>query len=411
MPPWNDGTRLPGAECLRAAAMVVRGSAMLYRFRPNDCLGHCDATNFGRPATFAVEPVVEYRRMQRARGVNHASDVPRSGSSCTAASLQQEAAFRQCAYTLPPLSPVPHSLPNQLRVRIEVHDLPSRRYLSYCALPGTFRPPALSLSRVICPQSEAYLTPPQSLSQALRPADEGLTAGSAGSVVDEHLPADSIPATTGVVANPHPPPNWNLPARVSVARREPPQPLLRAVDNRQQVEGMRVVDALEYVHTCDCIHADVKASMLFFGFGKDNENKVYLVDFAVPCRYTQNGKHKEDLRKPHDGTIELMSRDAHIGAHSRRGDMEILGYNPLQWLCCRLLWEDNLKDTEYLSPQKGSLTEDIPLLMSEFLAHGDIACGITEFLQYVASMKFENIRDYKRLKRILEKGIQAVGKL
>ncbi|KAH6926960.1 hypothetical protein HPB50_024297 [Hyalomma asiaticum] len=176
--------------------------------------------------------------------------------------------------------------------------------------------------------------------------------------------------------------------------------------------GMRVIDVLEYVHSYDYIHADVKASNLLLGFGKGNENKVYLVDFGLACRYTQNGKHKEykeDLRKAHDGTIEFTSRDAHIGAHSRRGDMEILGYNLLQWLCCRLPWEDNLKDPEYVSQQKSSLMDNIPLLMSKCFPHGDIPCGITEFLQYVASMKFEDTPDYKRLKRILEKGIQAAG--
>lgn len=176
--------------------------------------------------------------------------------------------------------------------------------------------------------------------------------------------------------------------------------------------GMRVIDVLEYVHSYEYIHADVKASNLLLGFGKGNENKVYLVDFGLACRYTQNGKHKEykeDLRKAHDGTIEFTSRDAHIGAHSRRGDMEILGYNLLQWLCCRLPWEDNLKDPEYVSQQKCGFMDNIPLLMSKCFPHGDVPTGITEFLQYVASMKFEDTPDYKRLKRILEKGIQASG--
>lgn len=39
-------------------------------------------------------------------------------------------------------------------------------------------------------------------------------------------------------------------------------------------------------------------------------------------------------------------------AHSRRGDLEILGYNMLQWLCGHLPWEENLKDPESVSRQK-----------------------------------------------------------
>ncbi|XP_077537089.1 serine/threonine-protein kinase VRK1-like isoform X2 [Haemaphysalis longicornis] len=176
--------------------------------------------------------------------------------------------------------------------------------------------------------------------------------------------------------------------------------------------GMRVIDVLEYVHSLGYIHADVKASNLLLGFGKGNENKVYLVDFGLACRYMTNGVHKEykeDLRKAHDGTIEFTSRDAHIGAHSRRGDIEILGYNLLQWLCCRLPWEENLKDPEYVSQQKCGFMDNIPLLMTKCFPHGDVPSGIQEFLRYVASMKFEDTPDYKRLRRILEQGIQAAG--
>ncbi|CAN8000000.1 unnamed protein product, partial [Ixodes hexagonus] len=115
------------------------------------------------------------------------------------------------------------------------------------------------------------------------------------------------------------------------------------------------IDVLEYVHSFGYIHGDVKASNLLLGFGKDNENKVFLVDFGLACRYLKNGKHKEckaDPRFAHNGTIEFTSRGAHIGATSRRDDLEILGYNMLQWLCGALPWEDNLKDVDYVSKQK-----------------------------------------------------------
>ncbi|KAH6919442.1 hypothetical protein HPB50_029572 [Hyalomma asiaticum] len=172
---------------------------------------------------------------------------------------------------------------------------------------------------------------------------------------------------------------------------------------------MRVIDVSEYVHGYDYIHADVKASVLLLCFGKGNENKVYLVEFGLACRYTRNGMLKEDLRKAHDGTIEFASREAHIGGHPRRGDMEILGYNLYQWLLCRQPWEDNLKDPEYISEQKSSLIEDISLLMTECIPRGKIPCCITEFLQYVASVKFEDTPDCKRLKRTFVKRVQAAG--
>jgi vaccinia related kinase len=70
------------------------------------------------------------------------------------------------------------------------------------------------------------------------------------------------------------------------------------------------------------------------GYRKSTENCVYIIDFDILCRYLDyDALHKKygcDEIKVHSGTIEYCSRDAHIGAFSRRGDLEILGYNMLQ---------------------------------------------------------------------------------
>lgn len=76
------------------------------------------------------------------------------------------------------------------------------------------------------------------------------------------------------------------------------------------------LDVLEYIHSKEYIHADIKASNLLVGHKAGTENQVFLVDFGLACRYAYDGKHKEykyDQRKAHDGTIEFTSRDAHIG--------------------------------------------------------------------------------------------------
>ncbi|KAL1471124.1 hypothetical protein MTO96_040090 [Rhipicephalus appendiculatus] len=136
-----------------------------------------------------------------------------------------------------------------------------------------------------------------------------------------------------------------------------------------------VIDVLEYAHGYEYIHthASVKASRLLHCFSKDNENKLYLPEFGLAYRYTQNGKHKEykeDLRKAHDGTTRLTSPNVHIGALSRSGHVELLGYNLLLWLCCRLPWEDNLKNPEYASEEKNVLTENIPPADEKMLPTG-----------------------------------------
>ncbi|KAF8764884.1 serine/threonine-protein kinase VRK1-like isoform X2 [Argiope bruennichi] len=176
--------------------------------------------------------------------------------------------------------------------------------------------------------------------------------------------------------------------------------------------GKMVLDILEYIHSHGYIHADVKASNLLLGYGPGKENEVYLIDFGLACRYITNGQHKElkeDRRKAHDGTIEFTSRDAHIGAHSRRGDLEILGYNMLQWLCGRLPWEDNLKDPESVSRQKSMYMSNISSLIKSCYPKRAPPRGIAEYFTYVAGLTFEEEPDYKYCRNILSAAIKASG--
>jgi vaccinia related kinase len=76
---------------------------------------------------------------------------------------------------------------------------------------------------------------------------------------------------------------------------------------------------------------------------------VYLVDFGLVCKYARDGvhcEHRPDDRKAHDGTLEYTSRDAHIGAHARRSDLEILAYNLLHWTAGALPWIEHLPNEE-----------------------------------------------------------------
>jgi len=50
-------------------------------------------------------------------------------------------------------------------------------------------------------------------------------------------------------------------------------------------------------------------------------------------------------------------RDAHIGAFSRRGDLEVLAYNMIEWLCGNLPWT-NGEPAEKIHKQKQALMND-----------------------------------------------------
>ena len=48
----------------------------------------------------------------------------------------------------------------------------------------------------------------------------------------------------------------------------------------------------------------------------------------------------------------ILSLNVSFLAPSRRGDLEILGYCMVQWLCGELPWENKLQDKDYVREQK-----------------------------------------------------------
>lgn len=48
------------------------------------------------------------------------------------------------------------------------------------------------------------------------------------------------------------------------------------------------------------------------------------------------------FRWAHEGTLEYTSRDSHIGCTSRRGDIEVLVYNLIEWWGGSLPWDRDI---------------------------------------------------------------------
>ncbi|NXA52033.1 VRK2 kinase, partial [Nothocercus julius] len=175
--------------------------------------------------------------------------------------------------------------------------------------------------------------------------------------------------------------------------------------------GARMLDALEYIHENEYVHCDIKAANLLLGY--TNPHEVYLADYGLSYRYCPNGNHKqyqENPRKGHNGTIEFTSLDAHKGvAPSRRGDLEILGYCMLQWVCGKLPWEQNLKDPVAVQTAKTKLLDELPHSVMEWESSGSKCSEIAEFLACVYGLAYDEKPKYEVLKKILLDGLESSG--
>lgn len=180
--------------------------------------------------------------------------------------------------------------------------------------------------------------------------------------------------------------------------------------------ALRMIEALEYIHHNGYVHADIKASNILLGFraGKQQADEVYLVDFGLATKYQIDGEHKpykEDKRMAHDGTIEFTSTDAHLGvAPSRRGDMEILGFCLLQWLCGRLPWESNLTNKDFVAAEKFKYTKNIPSLMKACFTNGNVPDEVQKYFEMVKKLQYDECPNYEGMKTLFRKGLKNLGK-
>uniref|UniRef100_A0AAR2IM31 Serine/threonine-protein kinase VRK1 n=1 Tax=Pygocentrus nattereri TaxID=42514 RepID=A0AAR2IM31_PYGNA len=175
--------------------------------------------------------------------------------------------------------------------------------------------------------------------------------------------------------------------------------------------GLKLLDILEYIHAHEYVHADIKASNLLLSH--KNPNQVYLVDYGLAYRFSPDGvpkEYKEDPKRCHDGTIEFTSIDAHKGVTpSRRGDLEILGYCMIQWLCGRLPWEDKLQDPVYVRDSKLRCRDNIRDFMKSCFTTGSEPGEMAKFMEEVKSLGYTDKPDYQKLRGTLLQGLKSIG--
>lgn len=171
----------------------------------------------------------------------------------------------------------------------------------------------------------------------------------------------------------------------------------------------QVVDCFEYLYLMGYVHKDLKGSNLIFERnnkknGSKSREKIYLIDYGLTSRIHQRGLHKPfepDQRSAHEGTLEYTSRDAHLGCVSRRGDVEVLLYNLIDWLGGKLPWdvEESLKPSAIQS-MKIEAFHDIKIFLSSVFKGKDYPGFLEDLMTYLKKMRFEETPDYDFLRSL-----------
>lgn len=144
------------------------------------------------------------------------------------------------------------------------------------------------------------------------------------------------------------------------------------------------------------------------------EDRIFLIDFGLASKFIDSsGNHRPfcmDQRRAHDGTLEFTSRDAHMGAHSRRSDLECFGYNLMFWYQGSLPWKDDklMTQPEQVHRMKEYFMTDVRKVFKDVYGQ-NIPRFLGDFLEYVGKLAYHDRPDYDHCRNIFTDELRKLG--
>ncbi|KAG5853952.1 hypothetical protein ANANG_G00032280 [Anguilla anguilla] len=181
----------------------------------------------------------------------------------------------------------------------------------------------------------------------------------------------------------------------------------------------QMISRIEYIHSKNFIHRDVKPDNFLMGLGKKG-NLVYIIDFGLAKKYRDARTHQHipyrenknltgtaryasinthlGIGKNLTGTARYASINTHLGIEqSRRDDLESLGYVLMYFNLGSLPWQGlkaATKRQKYERISEKKMSTPIEVLCKGYPSE------FSTYLNFCRSLRFDDKPDYSYLRQL-----------
>lgn len=158
---------------------------------------------------------------------------------------------------------------------------------------------------------------------------------------------------------------------------------------------------IEFVHSCNFLHRDIKPDNFLIGLGRKKLNQVYIIDFGLAKKYRDSKTHRHIPyleQKSLTGTARYASINTHLGIEqSRRDDLESLGFVLMYFNRGNLPWQGlraKHKKDKYNKISEKKMSTPIDALCKHFPNE------FGQYINYCRALRFDDKPDYAYLRRL-----------